>query len=243
MCKHILSARSHAYLFGVLAKEVIDTFGDKGTQAIIDSVIRYGRQRGQRMAQRTKNHGLEPSALNYAAYGEWTAEPGAMDFSIPTKNPDLQFLIRKCPWYEVWQENDLLEKYGYLYCKYVDVAIAEGYNTSIQFDILSCRALGGEACDMRMRDVNATKKDEIELAAIIEKLGNKARMPWDYHCGHLFKTVWEVVSSRFGYAGLETMNKAFKAFTGVYGQENSNAILALMDIDYNTVPPNSSIKS
>jgi hypothetical protein len=232
-----LTARSHAYLFGVIAGEVITAYGERGVDAIAKGTVKYGQQRGQRMAQRTVADGFELSALNYIAYGEWSAEPGEMDFTIPSKNPDVQFCIKKCPWYDVWQEHGLLDQYGYLYCQYVDVALAEGYNPSLQFDVLSTRACGGEVCDMRIRRANASAQDEAELADRIKKLGNKAKMPWDYHCAHLFKTMWETVVATFGYDGLASMQKALQAFDEVYGQEAGAAILKLMEIDFNVMQP------
>lgn len=234
--KGCLTARSHAYLFGIIAKEVIDTYGEKGVKAVTQGVITYGEQRGRRMAQRTVADGLELSVLNYVAYGEWAAEPGEMDFSIPTKNPDVQFYVKKCPWYDIWQENHFLEKYGYLYCKYVDIAIAKGYNPDIQFDILTNRGLGDEVCDMRIRDAYASEKDEAELSARIKKLGNKVKMPWDYHCAHLYKAMWEAVVSNFGDNGQETMQKALLEFEAVYGKEAGDVMLKLMNIDYNVMP-------
>ena len=233
----MLSARAHAYLFGVIAREVIDAFEEPGMEAIAQGVIRYGQQRGKRMAERTRADGFEPSELNYVAYGEWSAEPGEMDFTIPAKKPDIQLYIQKCPWCEVWQENGLLEKYGYLYCKYVDVAIAQGYNPSIQFDVLECRGLGGAVCDMRLRNSKATPQAEVELASRIRDLSNKAKMPWDYHCAHLFKVLWEEVSASFGFAGLMAMQNALIAFNAVYGSAAGNAVLALMKVNFDKLPP------
>ena len=234
--KGAFTAHGHAYLFGFIAKSVIDEFGKDGVNAVAEGVIKYGRQRGRRMAQRTLADGFKLTALNYVAYGEWFAEPGDMDSSIPSKKPDLEFLIKKCPWHDVWTENSLLEKYGYLYCKYVDVAIGEGYNPKIQFDIVACRGLGDSVCDMRMRNAKATDKDERALSERISKLGNKAKMPWDYHCGHLFKALWEVVTARFGSGGLAVMQKALGQFNSVYGEEAGDALLRLMDVDYNVAP-------
>lgn len=232
-----LTARSHAYLFGVIAKEVIDAYGEAGVAAIAHGVIVYGRQRGRRMALRTAADGFKPSALNYVAYGEWSAEPGEMDFSVPAKNPDVQLWIKKCPWYDVWQETGLLREYGYLYCQYVDIALAQGYNPELQFDVLTNRSLGDEACDMRIRQAQATAQDEAELAERMKKLGQKAKMPWNYHCAHLYKTLWEVVVSRFGYAGLASMQQALLAFGDVYGLEAGAAVLTLMETDFNAMPP------
>ncbi len=235
--ENTLTARSHAYLFGVIAKETIDVFGEMGEQAIAKGVAIYGQQRGRRMAMRAVADGVDPSALNYVVYGEWSSEPGEMDFSILSKNPDIHYWIKKCPWHDVWTEHGLLEKYGYLYCKYIDVAIAQGYNPRLQFDILTNHGLGDDVCDMRLRNAHVTETDEVELALRIQRLGSKAKMPWDYHCAHLFKTLWEVVVSTFGLAGMESMQKALQAFGAVYGRKTGDDLLKLMDIDYNVLPP------
>lgn len=239
----LLTARSHAYLFGLIAKEVIDTFGEAGIEVIAKGVSRYGEQRGSRMAQRTAIDGAEPTALNYVLYGEWSAEPGEMDVAIPTKNPDIQYWVKKCPWHDVWTEQGLLEKYGYLYCKYVDVALARGYNPELQFDILTNRGQGDDVCDMRLRGANVTEEDDAKFAAQAQKLGAKAKMPWDYHCAHLFKTLWESVSATFGPAGALAMQGALLEFEAVQGRDASAAFLALMETDFNLAPPYAGINS
>jgi len=239
----ILTARSQAYLFGLIAKAIIDTFGEAGTEVIARGVTRYGEQRGGRMAQRTAADGLESTALNYVLYGEWSAEPGEMDVAIPAKNPDIQYWIKKCPWHDVWTEQGLLEKYGYLYCKYVDVALARGYNPELQFDILTNRGQGNAVCDMRLRNANVTEAEDAEFAVRAQKLGNKAKMPWDYHCAHLFKTLWESVAAAFGSAGVIAIQGALLEFETVQGREASTALLALMETDFNVAPPYVGINS
>ena len=235
--ENMLTARSHAYLFGVIARETIDTFGEIGEQAIAKGVVLYGQQRGRRMAMRAAADELESSALNYVLYGEWSSAPSEMDFSILSKNPDIQYWIKKCPWHDVWFEQGQLEQYGYLYCKYIDIAIAQGYNQRLKFDVLKNRGLGDDVCDMRLRNAHVTGADEVEFALRIERLGNKAKMPWDYHCAHLFKTLWEVVVSTFGFGGMESMQKALQAFGKVYGRKTGDDILKLMDTDFNVIPP------
>ena len=89
----MLTARSHAYLFGVIARETIDTFGEMGEQAIAKGVVLYGQQRGRRMAMRAAADGLESSALNYVLYGEWSSAPSEMDFSILSKSPNFRLVI------------------------------------------------------------------------------------------------------------------------------------------------------
>ncbi|MDU2066406.1 MAG: L-2-amino-thiazoline-4-carboxylic acid hydrolase [Sporomusaceae bacterium] len=231
-----LDARSHAYLFGAIAKNVIDTFGEAGIEAVGNGVVHYGRQRGKRMALRAQADGVELTALNYIAYGEWSAREGEMDFSVPTKDPDIQFFIKKCPWHDLWQEEGWLEAYGYLYCKYVDVAIAAGYNPELVFDIVECRGLGDPVCDMRLLQANVSSMEEEKFAERVRLLGNKVKMPWNYHCGHLFKALWEVVIARFGYSGFQAMQESLDLFAKRYGAEAVEQILEFMNQDFNDLP-------
>ena len=57
-----------------------------------------------------------------------------------------------------------MEQYGYLYCKYIDIAIAQGYNQRLKFDVLKNRGLGDDVCDMRLRNAHVTGADEVEFA-------------------------------------------------------------------------------
>lgn len=228
-----LSARSHAYLFAVIAKRIVDTYGEEGKDVIREGVIHYGKQRGSRMAQRAIRNGAEPDIPSYILYGEWIAEPGDMNIETPSISPDVRFLYKKCPWYDVWHETGLLEKYGYLYCKYVDEAIAAGFNPAIRFDILSARGCGASVCDMRFRNANLSEEKWKELQAKAKEFGNRFKRPWDYHCAHLFKALWEVIISRLGINGEKQIILALEDFTEKYGKEAADEFLRLVSSDYN----------
>lgn len=58
----LTSASHHAILFAFIAKETISTFGEKGKEALTKGVIRYGNQRGRRMALRALADGIANGA-------------------------------------------------------------------------------------------------------------------------------------------------------------------------------------
>jgi len=233
----MLSEQNQAHLFALIAQEVVDTFGEAGVTAISEGVVRYGEQRGKRMAMRTAADGLERTALNYLAYKEFATRPGEMLSQVSIKNRAVQLLVDKCPWQSLWKQAGLLEKYGYLYCKDLDVAIARGYNRDIQFAVQKNKGLGDDVCDMRICDDSGMVEDQAVLEERIKALGLKAKMPWDYHCAHLYKTLRETVAATFGQAGEEALQRSMTAFITIYGQQAGAMIDRYMDTDFNTLPP------
>ena len=90
-------------------------------------MIRYGRERGARMAARAKVNG-DPIALwTNQAYGEWKPDyEGQMEFGFDETEPTLKSYISKCAWCAAWNKYGLLE-YGREYCVNVDKAVYEGF--------------------------------------------------------------------------------------------------------------------
>ena len=69
-------------MFGLASKEVIDKFGEKGIEVIIESVFKYGEQRGKRVAQMAAADGFESTVLNYLAYKEWAVGLGEIESKV-----------------------------------------------------------------------------------------------------------------------------------------------------------------
>ena len=64
------SEAQHALLFAWISRAVMETVGEqKGQEAIRKAVLRYGTQRGKRMALRARANGDPLNMLNYMAYG------------------------------------------------------------------------------------------------------------------------------------------------------------------------------
>ena len=65
----MLRIENQAIVFALLCKYTVETEGEKGREVIQKGMIRYGRERGARMAARAKANG-DPIAL-------WTNQPTA----------------------------------------------------------------------------------------------------------------------------------------------------------------------
>lgn len=108
----MLRIENQAIVFALLCKYTVETEGEKGREVIQKGMIRYGRERGARMAARAKANG-DPIALwTNQAYGEWKPDyEGQMEFGYDETEPTLKSYISKCAWCDAWNKYGLLE-YG-----------------------------------------------------------------------------------------------------------------------------------
>lgn len=228
------SASHHAMLFAFLAKQAIDAFGEAGKAAVTAGVVRYGEQRGHRMALRTLADGNELNVENYLVYGEWEAFPGQMDLRFPAYDPEVRMQNYRCPWHTEWSKRGLLE-YGRYYCKDVDAALARGYN-GMSLNLIANRTLGDECCDFVFEGCSVPKERMKAFADKRAKIGSKAKMPWEYHVGHIYRTMREAIVGAFGEAGEQAVDRALKEYCAEYGEAARDLVLSYANVDYDVMP-------
>lgn len=234
---NIFTAQHHALLFTSISKIVIHKIGEEnGEKLIRKAVKKYGQQRGKRMALRARNNGHDLSVANYFAYGEWELPKGEMDFKLIEKKPDARLNIFKCPWYAAWKENNLLE-YGKYFCKEVDTALVKGFNPDLEIKVNSTQTNGEELCDFVFKDAEITFFKLLNLVYKKKiKPGASAIMPWEYHAGHLFKTVGEVIKHELGTAADEIMENALTDFVKFSSKGHIEIIKKYLDMDFDKLP-------
>jgi len=223
----------HALLFGWIARAVIETFGQAvGAAALRRAVVRYGQQRGRRMALRAGAIGDELTMLNFMAYGEWKGTPGTMEQTLQNQDPNLLEQIPKCPWYNAWAQSGLMA-YGRFYCLEIDQALVSGFNPRLQVDVLGTRSNGAAACDFIFHDASLTPETQrqLEFKKTVSP-GPSAQMPWEYHTGHLFKTLEEGIVAEFGPAGKQAVGLGLAEFTAAFGPAATQKILAFRSEDF-----------
>ena len=236
MATFTATANHHAVLFAYLTKEAVDGFGHETADPIVEEAIcAYGRQRGRRMGMRCEADGFARDVLGYITYGEWEAQPGQMDIRFPAFGPEANMQIWKCPWNEEWKRLGLLE-YAKPYCQYVDAALVEGFNPRMKLEMTQNRSFGAECCNFIFLKNAVAEKDIPQIETRRARLGSKAKMPWDYHIGHLYKTMRAILIKAFGDEGANACDKALKAYASQYGEAAGERVLACMDIDYDTLP-------
>ena len=226
----------HALLFGWIAREVIRRFGEeKGEEVLRKAVRRYGEQRGKRMALRARADGHQLSTLNYFAYVEWEAEKGEMEYKLVKRNPDLHAQFLRCSWVTAWEKNGLSQYTG-CYCPTADEGIMRGYNPDLKLDILANRANGAPSCDMVFHEAHLSPRRMILLKLRSMRVKKRAIMPWEYHTGHLYKTMHEVIVSNLGEEGKGSLRSALRLFSQRYGEESAAVVTAYDDCDFDRLP-------
>jgi hypothetical protein len=227
----------HALLFGWIAREVMLRAGDeRGEEVLRKAVRRYAEQRGLRMALRAQSNGHELNMLSFLAYGEWRAEGGESESSTVERSPHLRKEVHKCPWQGAWEANDLLP-YGRFYCLEVDEGLARGFNPDLRLEVLGTLTNDGVPCDFVFHGADLNQKNTFILGYRHSLASRKgAVMPWDYHCGHLFKTVGEIVVAELGQEGKEAILAARTEFAQRFGEAAIQIVEGYLEADFDSLP-------
>ncbi len=225
--------RHHALLFSFMAKSVIQKTGETNGEPVIRKAVRkYGEQRGKRMALRAKKYGHDLTMDNYFAYSEWEVPKHVMDFKMIQKNPHARLNIHKCPWYVTWKENDLLG-FGQYYCKEIDAALIRGFNPTLVLVVNSTLTNDNAPCDFVFKDAGFSFLKLLGLAYKKKiRPGKKAIMSWEYHTGHLYNTMADVIEQECGEKTDEIIADALNDFALFFDENHIRAIKKYHDTDF-----------
>jgi len=187
------------------------------------------------MALRAQANKHVCSMLNYIAYSEYRPTPGVFELKIIERIPHARAQTPKCPWYAVWKENGLLVV-GRLYCSEVDTALVRGFNPELKMDLISTLTEGADHCEFVYHNAYVTIPNYllIQYRRTINP-GIKAVKSWDYHVGHLFRTLEDVVVEELGQTGQEAIQVGLARFAERYGEQAMLRIVASRSKDYDSV--------
>lgn len=223
-----LNERHHAFLSASFYRELLRACPANGEATFVLATQRYGEQRGSRMAQRAIRDGRSLDFATYKAYGEWsyTEEPFASGghMEVISLSPDYHYQVHACPWHEQYRDMDLIEG-ACVYCRHIDLAISRGFNPYLVFQVNSTLHKDGR-CDFVLKDARLGEK-----GYLVDKA--RTQMPFDYHCGHLFKTFSEAVVSIHQDAGREVCARVRELFAGQYGEGLWEGVAAYQATDFN----------
>ena len=217
----------HALLFAWLARAVVRREGEARGEAIVRrGVRRYGEQRGHRMALRAEADGYPLDMNAYRAYGEWRAPEGSTQAALVREAPDPVQHVLECPWHRAWEDEDLMP-FGRLYCLEVDHALARGFSPDIQLGVNSIKSGGDECCEFVYYGADLEAGTQPQRQTV---------MPWEYHLGHLYKTMGQVMVEEMGEAGEAAMREALAEFAAAYGQGAARIVEANAKADFDGLP-------
>lgn len=135
---------SHLYIF--LVKKMVANWGDEGRQAVSEAIREFGRFRGKKIREKVDAAGLEPNMENEYKFHDlpigtkiWEAE------KVDSRGDANITRVTRCPFGQVWKALGE-EELGRLYCD-MDIAIWEGYNKDITYQLNKCIFSGCDYCE------------------------------------------------------------------------------------------------
>lgn len=221
----------HAFISASFYKRLAAETAADGKAVFVLATQRYGEQRGNRMAQRAIRDGKPRDFAAYCAYGEWsyTEDYFSKGQHIETlsKSPDYHYLVHSCPWHDQYKEMDLIEG-AILYCREIDLAIARGFNPHLVFEVNEIMH-DGRFCDFRLKNADLeTKGFSVDSV--------KAKLPFEYHCAHVYVTFSRITISVLGERGKIIAAAVTDDFSSVYGDEMVDKLKSYMSTDFDVIP-------
>lgn len=223
----------HAFLFAALCRALHEAFPQQAAQVCADAVRQYGEQRGRRMALRTRLDGYTPDVENYLLYGEWSAEPGTSQSAVTQLWPEVVMQCTRCPWHALWEETDSLP-YGRIYCQSIDASLARGY-CGMTLRTESCLTAGDGQCTFAFEGCGVPPARQEGMQARAAALGDRAKLPWDYHCAHLYAAFLSAAKA-LGPQGVSACASALGALKARYDSALIDAVLARSGDDFDALP-------
>jgi pyrroline-5-carboxylate reductase len=225
------SPTHHAILFSFIAKEVISSCGQVGINALKQAVRRYGKERGQRMAQRVIFHGDELSMEKFLAYGEWIP---ASEMMVVKTTPNLITHVKRCPWVDAWKQENILE-FGRIYCTEIDEALVDGFNPDLTLKIHSTLSFGANNCEFEYYNIALSPTVQKSIDEKKAQLGKSRIKSWEYHTAHLYYTLLNELQKECGEDGKTAVIHALTRFGKKYGQNFRNTLISYNNIDFTTI--------
>ena len=224
----------HANLFGYIAEDIISSLDQVGINALKQAVRRYGKERGQRMAQRAILHGDELSMENFLAYGEWIPGSEPMVSNVVKTTPKLITHVQRCPWVDAWNQENLLE-FGRIYCTEIDEALVDGFNPDLTLKIHSTLSFGDKFCEFEYCNIALTPTVQQFVDEKKAQLGKSKIKSWEYHTAHLYYTLLNDLKKKCGEDGKTAVIHALTRFGKKFGQDFRNTLLLYNNIDFTSI--------
>ena len=88
-----------------------------------------------------------------------------------------------------------------------------------------------ELCDARL-PWSSRNPDLNQMLRCKARLGDRAKMSWPYHVGHLYQCLRDCIVARFGEAAQPLLDQALKQFAVQFGKQALALVFEYADMDY-----------
>ena len=216
--------KTHAALIALFYKHLKTAHDCDGVSCFIKCTQKTAEQRGARMALRALRDGHKLNFKSYMAYGEWNSTFPRRSEEVGVY-PDRELCSYLCAWRDTFAEMGLVEC-GKVYCKEIDRGIVRGFNPDLTFELKSYLH-DSPCCDMVFKDA--------ALGEDVPK-NEEAKMPWEYHCGHVYKTYCENILAIYPKDGQEIIDQVKGDFIQTFGEDAMETVLSYLSTDFNLIP-------
>ena len=220
-----LRIENQAMMFAFLSRAAIEAKGEAGRAAIQDGMIRYGKERGARMAERARKAGDPVELWTNQAYGEWKPDyAGQMEFGTLRTEPTYRTYISRCAWCDAWKKNGILE-YGREYCVNVDAAVYEGFGCgAVCTPVSVSMSWGGERCDFDWG--KPLSEEDVRMVADKKaELGTSAMRDFTFHTAHIYYSIADELRRHFPEDSEAMIDRAVEDYIALFGQEAYDCLL------------------
>lgn len=174
--------REHALYYALLAKAVLETDSLQNAETCLKHITEeYGRRRGARMRANAASLCPADDLSAFFLTGEWAGKPGENQSELLRLSHTTESRVHVCAWYDTWKKYGLLS-YGTYYCRWIDLAIAEGFDGSFTLSVPQTKGAGDPVCRFVWdQPVNTLKSERLYL------------LPFSFHIEELRHTAEDVL--------------------------------------------------
>ncbi|MBO5113430.1 MAG: L-2-amino-thiazoline-4-carboxylic acid hydrolase [Lachnospiraceae bacterium] len=217
------TVEQHAVLIGLAGKYLEKYQGEYGIDLFVNSIVRYGNQRGRRMRGRAIRDGRPLNYETFLAYGELKLNIQPGDYSVKSESPVYINCCHRCMWDEGWRKYQL-SKYGEWYCKYIDISLVQGFSSDMVMLVKSMRGLGDECCTFVNVGYEQTPESKQRIADLKQELNGKYSRDFLYHLGHFLNAVRTICSPVLQEKYEQLENDMKQEFGAIYGKDIAESV-------------------
>ena len=116
------------------AKEMVDSFGEEGEEALGRAIRSYGRARGLRLKRRHEGQGLPVNLRSLFEHYDMPAHPGTEKTRTVFEDDELVSFTYVCPYEQIWRARGSVEL-GLVYCQEFHHAMWQAYRPDLKVEI------------------------------------------------------------------------------------------------------------
>lgn len=150
----------YSLIYYHLAKEMVDSFGEKGEEALRRGIRNYGEDRARLLRKRHEEKGLP---INVQTLFEEYDLPSDQRFERNKIRLDPETRLShtlKCPYAEIWAEREEGSRLGKIYCDEFHPAMWEAYHPHIKVELPMTLTNNDPYCDFKVYLQDETSKEE-----------------------------------------------------------------------------------